>query len=101
MISVLTANFNTKQLTDCMLSSLMKNISQPVTVFIADNSNKSKYVVKTQDVKIIIYIVFLSFNLSEIVEYPIRPNALQHAVILGNILKATVDANTVESNCFS
>lgn len=31
----------------------MKNISQPVTVFIADNSNKSKYVVKTQDVKII------------------------------------------------
>ena len=54
---------------------------------------------------IILYIVFLSFSLSDIVEYPILPRALNAAVTDGIrliIVAATaIPANVTPSICFS
>ena len=55
--------------------------------------------------KIILYTVILSYNLSEIVEYPILPNALNAAVTDGITLiiapKIAVPANATFKICFS
>lgn len=48
MITILTANFNTQELTDCMLRSLQRNISQPVAIYVMDNSDKTHYAAPTQ-----------------------------------------------------